>query len=220
MTQSNGINTPVVPKTVHIDNPLREMRLRLGWTLDKTARLMATSRQFIIRSEQAVYADPPPRLTELLLDHTEPNIPDLPNPGAVGVGMSDELIVYQLYHLFQVQTRRENYGKLITDFDFPIHPAYSLQHPFVLWRTRSGINARIGPSKLFCVHPALISKFEIRPHLCTTAPKELITALRDSGYDEELLDSFAQAYDTYKRALSEKYQMTQEQRERAGGNSP
>lgn len=191
-------------------NPLRQMRLDLGWTLDHTADQLDTTRQFVIRAEQGVYANPPPRLTQLLLGYG-----DVPlSTAAVGVG-SDEDVVYHLYHEFQVLTRKRNYGALRPDYDFKsgflasssIHPLN--HHPLLRWRWWSNITGRIGVSKLFCVHPALITKFERTPHLCVEPPGDLMNALRQSGYAPEILDSFVSAYHTYKEHLSIKFREDQ-----------
>lgn len=174
-----GSTVPLAPK-----NPLREIRLSLGLSLDRLAREARVSRQLIIRAEQAVYSDPPPRLlkTLLWLDVDE---------------YSDAESVIAQYHAFQVQTRKLNYGALIPNFNFKnlVPPG---QHPFVVWRVRSGVKARIGPAKFFCVHPALLHKFEVQPHLVVTPPSELMLALAQSGYTKEFLASFAKAYDDYK----------------------
>lgn len=204
-------------------NPLREMRLALGYSLDRVAADLDTTRQFVIRAEQGVYATPPPALTDYLLTKTdalldESLIPDrindravlFNNPAAVGLGRGDIGIVYHLYAKFQSETRKANYGKLSPTFAFD--KVTEGQHPFVVWRMRSGISARIRISKYLCVHPALVFKFESQPHLCTSPPGELLVALKESGYSTETLASFTQAYDHYKRDLSREFRKVQERR--------
>lgn len=188
-------------------NPLREIRLANRLTLDNVAYNLRTTRQFVIRAEQAVYATPPPRLLKYLLDL---NLPESVTDRAVGLGMDDELIVYHLYREFQRAVRKKNFGVLLTDYDFPKHPTALHQHPFVAWRWASSVQARIGVSKLYCVHPALISKFETSPNLCASPPGELLLALEESGYSKELLASFTKAYDTYKANLSAKFRKKNE----------
>lgn len=187
-------------------NPLREMRLQQGFTLDRLAYLLGTTRQFIIRAEQAVYADPPPRLLRLLIDYTDTQSLTGANliPAPVGT-LTDEQVVYHLYHKYQSFVRTRNYGALLTEWGFWIGD----KHPFVQWRKWSGIQSRIGVSKLFCVHPALISKFENQPHLVQTPPGELMAALEESGYSKELLDSFAKAYDNYKSEVARRFKENQ-----------
>lgn len=166
-----------------IKNPLREIRLSVGLTLDQLAYRAEVSRLLIIRNEQAVYADPSPRLLDALMEF---EIEDL----------DDEQVVRSLYHSFQIETRRANFGKLRVVQSFQTIQG----HPFVSWRLASGVRARIAVSKFFCVHPALIHKFETTPHLCVSPPGELMIALEQSGYSKELLDSFDKAYDTYKQS--------------------
>lgn len=166
-----------------VKNPLREIRLAFGLSLDRLAHRSGVSRQLIIRAEQAVYADPPPRLLTTLLEYELE-------------GYDDYDSVLAQYHAFQVVTRKNSYGKLNPGFDFLTVPVGV--HPFVDWRVRSGIKARIGPAKFFCVHPALLHKFEVQPHLVITPPGDLLLALEQSGYSKELLASLGTAYDTYK----------------------
>lgn len=182
------------------------MRQQQGWTLDRTAYLLGTSRQFIIKAEQAVYADPPPRLLRLLIDYTDVTSLTGANliPAPVGA-LDDSQIVYHLYHKYQSFVRHSNYGKL---YEYQTFDGVE-GHPLIHWRNRSGIHARIGVSKLYCVHPALISKFEMQPHLVQSVPGELRTALEESGYSKELLDSFAKAYDNYKDDLGKKFKAAQ-----------
>jgi hypothetical protein len=196
-------------------NPLKQMRLRLNWTLDHTADLLSSTRQFVIRAEQGVYADPPPRLLSLLLSYTEPELfiysgyPATPinNPAAVGDVESEEALVYHQYHVFQSLTRKRNYGRLLPVWRFDAISAE--HHPFLRWRLASGVDSRISISKFYCVHPALITKFENSPHLVSHPPTDLISALTESGYDSELLDSLATAYDNYKAYLSDEFKKQQ-----------
>lgn len=196
-------------------NPLRQMRLDLGWTLDHTAHLLDTTRQFVIRAEQGVYANPPPRLTQLLLGYGDVPLTDDPlGTAAVGVG-SDEDTVYHLYHAYQTSQRKRNYGALSPEYDFTtgflasgiVNPLK--YNPLLRWRNFSNVPSRIGISKLYCVHPALITKFEMQPHLMVEPPTELLVALRESGYSAELLDSFVSAYHTYKERLSADFRKNQ-----------
>lgn len=163
-------------------NPLREIRLSLKYSLDRLAGIAGVSRQLIIRAEQAVYADPPPRLLETLLEL---------NPDSE----IDEEVIRVRYREFQRHTRKSNYGALSVGFKFSEGKGL---HPFIDWRVRSGVRARIGPAKLFCVHPALIHKFELQPWLCQTPPGDLILALRESGYSSETLDDLGKAFYIYK----------------------
>lgn len=191
------MNPSTVPR-----NPLKEIRLANNLTLDSVAFDLRTTRQYLIRVEQGVYAAPPERYTNYLLDLS---VPESITDRAVGLGMTDELVVYHLYREFQRATRKKNFGKLLTDYDFGYKVGALHEHPFTSWRWASGIRARIGVSKMFCVHPALISKFESSPNLCASPPGDLLLALSESGYSKELIDSFVKAYDTYKDDLSTKF---------------
>lgn len=173
--------TPVTPA-----NPLRQARLEARLSLDQLARKANVSRQLIIRAEQGVYADPPPRLLDVIMDLAAVEV----------LFGGDREVVYHVYHAFQTATRKANFDRLSKTFDFRSVPVGV--HPFVDWRLRSGIRARIGPAKYYCVHPALLHKYEVQPHLVQSTPGDLQRALRESGYSSELLDALEDAYYTYK----------------------
>lgn len=185
------------------ENPLKTLRLGLKVSQEALAYQSRLSRQLIIRAEQAVYASPPPALLATLLDRAEQRL----ESSAVGFEF-DEASVYHLYKEFQTHVRKTHYGRLSPSFDFANVPVGV--HPFVDWRLRSGISARIGTAKFFCVHPALLHKYEMQPHLVQSTPGELVSALRESGYRKELLDSLGDAYDNYKEFLSERFKDQQE----------
>lgn len=172
-------------------NPLKSLRAACGWTQEQLAEQAGVTRQFVIRAEQAVYSTVPVGLVETMLYDLHEN--DATEAELYGADTAD---IGALYLRYQRAVRKQQYGALnpFYPFDLPGHV-----HPFVEWRKYSGIDSRIGVSKRFCVHPAVIFKFEKQPHLMQHVPEDLLTALRDSGYSEELLDSFVKAYDNYKR---------------------
>lgn len=180
------------------ENPLTVLRTTKRLSQEALAKKAGVSRQLIIRAEQAVYASPPPALVSTLLD--------ISDPAAVGFAL-DEETVYHLYKEYQTHVRKRSFGRLATNQVFSDVPKGV--HPFVDWRLRSGIKARIGPAKFFCVHPALLHKFEVQPHLCQSPPGDLLHALVESGYSKELLASFSLAYDTYKGHLREEFRRKQ-----------
>lgn len=192
------------------ENPLRFLRLRLRLSQEQLAHHARVSRQLVIRAEQAVYASPPPVLVDTLLELADSKLDEGPrselNPGAVGFAFDKET-VYHLYKGFQTYVRKAHYGRLSPSFDFANVP--SSVHPFVDWRLCSGVKARIGTAKYFCVHPALLHKYEVQPHLVQSTPGDLVRALRESGYRRELLDSLSTAYDNYKEHLSSKFKEAQ-----------
>lgn len=168
-------------------NPLVTLRESAGLTVTELSEYADLSLGAVIRAEQGVYTSP----SQVLLDALWRRAPE--------DDLHDYGILLAEYHNFQELTRRSNYGALDTKFDFAdcvdTTPA---THPFLQWRIDSEIEARIQISKLFCVHPALIFKFEAQPWLCATIPKDLLYALQQSGYDSDLLESFAAAYAVYK----------------------
>jgi hypothetical protein len=147
--------------------------------------------QALMRAEQGVYSSPSPSILDALWGEADANDPAVSDLYDYGVLLAD-------YHNFQKLTRQDNYGSLEEPFTF----LNTGEHPFVDWRLRSGITARIQISKRFCVHPALIFKFEMQPYLCTTIPKELVRALLGSGYTEDTMKDLADAYAMYKDSRS------------------
>lgn len=196
---SQAAPDPPQPKPDPPENPLRLLRFDQRLSLDQLARKAGVSRQLIIRAEQAVYNSPPPVLVATLLDN-------ISEDRAVE-GFDDREFVYHLYKQFQTFTRKKNYGRLNPKFSFAAVPVGV--HPWVNWRLSSGIAARIGPAKHYCVHPALLHKFEVQPHLVQSPPGDLRGALIEAGYRKELLDELAAAYDTYKVHLSEQFKLNQ-----------
>lgn len=160
--------------------------------MDQLATKADCSRQFIVRAEQGVYVDAPLQLLEVLSDF-------------VDTGVDYDVFNEQKYRPWQGYRRQESFGSLSTSHNFHVHdvdlkadPKLLTAHPFVHWRLHSGMQARIEVSKLFCVHPALIFKFEVTPWRCVTIPSELLAALSDSGYNADLLMDFVDAYKAYR----------------------
>lgn len=167
-------------------NPLRALREAAHCSVKEMAELADVTSQAIIRSEQGVYERPLPKLLHALWRYSPES------------DLHDEGVLLADYHHFQKLTREANYGKLNEHFLFRY--VRSGEHPFVAWRLVSSITARIAISKYYCVHPALITKFEMQPHLCSTTPGALRFALLESGYTEALLDRLQEAYSNYRYA--------------------
>lgn len=152
-------------------SPLKRLREEAGFTLERVSRLTGLSKQFIINSEQAVYVDPP---EQLLRFFEEDSLDD--------------------YYDYQREVRLQNYGKLIEPWAFFV--GSSKIHPFINWRECSGINSARSISKLFCVHPAVMHKFE--HSLMESVPDQLISALLESGYDSRTLRELEESYKQFK----------------------
>jgi transcriptional regulator with XRE-family HTH domain len=189
-------------------NPLTRLRKAAGLTQENLALRAQVTRQFVIRAEQAVYPDPPVGLVNTLLELNY----DLDEDGSNDFNDSidfEDLDIVELaaqYKAYQVALRKQHYGVLATRYNFSNTSLFDheLEHPFKQWRKDSNITSRIAISKYYCVHPATVFKFEEQPYLTTHVPPELVTALIDSGYPKELLDSLQKAYDTYKQYLRRK----------------
>lgn len=155
------------------ESPLRRLREEASLTIDKVAHRTGLSKQYIIKAEQACYAEP----SDALLRFYETNFKD----------------VAKEYYTFQREVRKQNFGKLIEPWHF--HLGELEDHPFINWRVCSGVGSRDAISRFYCVHPAIMYKFE----MCkiTTVPEHLVTALLESGYDAVTLTKLEEAYQAY-----------------------
>lgn len=169
-------------------NPLRLLREAAGETVSSMAELAGVTTQLVIWNEQGVYASPSPRYLQQLLEYSP----------AGDYHTSPDALTRD-YYAFQKLTRESNYGKLLEPHDWSDYPWR--HHPFVAWRKASGLDSRVAISKLYCVAPSLIFKFEKQPERCKTPPGELRQALLDSGYRADTLDALAIAYEEHRKYL-------------------
>lgn len=187
-----GVSGPRYPlRTVKPKNPLRDLRTKLGFTQDGLANEADVSRIFVVRAEQGVYEEPSVTLLDAMRQyHTRyHDVFDFDFPPKTQINRD--------YELFQLHTRRVHYGRLLPDFDFlAFNPSL---HPFLIWREASEVRAAIAVSKFYCVHPAIIHKFEKQTHLMHGVPDALLKALTDSGYEESFLKELEWAYTKHRK---------------------
>lgn len=170
------------------ENPLVALRESAGLTVTQLASLANVTPTAIVRAEQAVYASPPPHILNTLWRYAPED------------DLHDQVVFTAEYLDYQRNVRQANYGALDEPFNFPMGGDLDT-NPFVSWRLDSDnphLQARIGVSKLYCVHPALVFKFEVQPHLCASVPGALRYALLESGYSKATLDSLETAYGVFK----------------------
>lgn len=177
-------------------NPLKALRESIGLSQENFASATGVSRMFIVRAEQGVYSEPPFVLAEYLLRAAPVGSLDLPT--------HDYIAFCHIYFAWQKAQRLSNYGRLLEPYDFPdptnYEPPFGLApHPFIIWREDSGMDSQISVAKFFCVHPAVVSKFEKANILAV--PHDLRAALLEAGYSTETLDSLDKAYYAYKDHL-------------------
>jgi hypothetical protein len=157
------------------ENPVRSSRRRLGLTQLDLASACNVSRQTVLRTEQGVYTSLPPSLGEWLVS-------DVPG-------------IYTAYHAWQRAKRRNSYGRLVEPYTFDLS-----DNPFRRWRHDSGLASRMGVCKDFCLHPAVVTKFEnTLEHL--TVPDIILDSLRDAGYSESTLTELQRAYVNYRSGV-------------------
>jgi transcriptional regulator with XRE-family HTH domain len=198
---SDGVPAKRYPlRSVTPSNPLRYLRKRLGFTQEGLADAADVSRIFVVRAEQGVYEEPSATLIDAMRFHHKKYQP------AFDWEFSTDVAITRQYEQFQLHTRRKHYGQLLANFDFlAFSPSL---HPFLIWREASEVNAAISISKYYCVHPAIIHKFEKQTHLMHSVPEVLRRALLDAGYTESFLDELEWAYTKHRRWKASKVSFT------------
>lgn len=163
-----------------MENPLKTARLNRGLTIDSLARQANISKQLVIRSEQGTYVNPPPTLLTFLFPLS-----------------ADQYAADIAYRDYQNTQRRQAAQLLIPDP--PIPPVG--EHPFIHWRTASGITTTMRFCILFCVQHAILHKFENKPLAVITTPTNLKEALLDAEVSEDALNLLELLFQNYKRKL-------------------
>lgn len=165
-----------------MNNPLKDLRQECNFTLEEVADRASVSKLFLIRAEQGCFSSCPERLVEFYGRYVD----------------LDYLETASKYLEFQSVTRVGNYGRLIEPWEFPKEIP---DHPFIHWRQCSGLKAQISISKLFCIHPAVVFKFENKPRTINSVPQQLQDALLESGYERVTINLLSTAYAEFKDRL-------------------
>lgn len=144
------------------ENPLKALRLQAGWTQIDLADMAGITRHAVLRTEQGVYALPPPSILSVFTSR----LPHL-----------NTLALEESYRIWQTKARRRA-GLLFPDA--PLVSPDATGRQFLNWRTFSlGITSRMELCRLLCVHPAVVEKYEKgQQH---SMPDQLFQALRESG---------------------------------------
>lgn len=178
-------------------NPMKALRERLGWTQEDVARFADCSKNLVIRMEQGCYPEPPPVLLNFFLHN-----PRVRN----AIGQVDRLEVLAQYRQFQKETRIEHYGRLDPNYSFLLEfdlETDTPKHPFIAWRALTGLNPT-QIAKYYCLHQALIYKFEKQHYLLNSLPQPLVDALIESGYGPVIISRLEDAFFKFKAANSER----------------
>ena len=169
------------------DSPVKRFRVdEFHMTQAEFAHACGVSKLLIIRAEQCCYKLPPPAIENYLVSQVP----------------AFDLNEFRADYLnFQRKMRKFSYGILEPGFDF--HHLSPKKHPFIEWREYSAINQTMA-CKYWCLHPAVIYKFEVQPHLLNDLPSDLVDALLESGYSELIIAELRAAYKRYKTYLASK----------------
>jgi transcriptional regulator with XRE-family HTH domain len=196
-------STPAPDPVIYIkeENPLKTLRNYRNLTQEGLANLSQVSAQFVLKNEQGFYKYPSDAIINALLADIDYDFEDSYQRS---LGDYDSILVH--YFSWQNSQRKANYGLLDPNFLNPLESYNQCRHlhPFEEWRLHSEVPSRISISKAFCVHPAIITKFENQPHLTATVPNDLIDALQISGYSKDTLNTLQKWFKNhkaYRRAL-------------------
>jgi transcriptional regulator with XRE-family HTH domain len=171
-------------------NPLKQLRLNKGYSIERLAAYVHISRQTIINNEAGQYENPSPAYLsalEILYHDDDYNFSD-----RYGEILSD-------YHKFQHYTRQQNYGQLCEPLPTYL-PNQLLTHPVVYWAQVSQIPyTRI--SKLYCLHQGLMDRLKNQHHLMNYLPTAFTDALLESGYQSTTITELEMRFQTFKETL-------------------
>lgn len=149
--------------SVLMENPLRSLRRRQGWTQRELAEFSGVTRHAVLRTEQGVYALPPPAILS-----------------AISQRLPDSSVPYleEAYRRWQTQQRILVRAHLFSDA--PGIPREATSSEFLNYRIFTlGLTSRMEFCRLFCVHPAVVEKYEKRQQL--SMPDQLQQALSEAG---------------------------------------
>lgn len=158
------------------ENPIKEARKKLGFTISQTALNAGVNRLVIIRTEQGTYASIPPRLYSFLVDR---------------MGDSDPSLSAD-YQRWLGEKRIDSFGRLTEQL-----PRFNPEtHPFTQWREASDLGVTEF-CKLFCVHLSTVIRYEGKLEQQTT-PDQILEALSESGYSADVVAELQIRYKIYR----------------------
>lgn len=167
-------------------NPVTEFRTTtLNYSLNEFAKAAHVSRVAVQRTESGCYPQVPPAITQLILDH--------PTLLADGTSLLSDEEINAAYSLFQTRTRRLTYLHGLLTPSLPITPPFT--SPVVHWRLTSGVPSQLLFCKLLCLHPHVVNQVETGRQ--TKLPKQMLAALEEAGYDDELIEELSRRQAIY-----------------------
>lgn len=152
-----------------IENPLTKFRSDHKWSIETCAVEIGVSPSTIIRIEQGLYNDIPPRVFRYLSDRTL-------SPSSVSYG----------YHRWQNSRRvqsvnGENFRLFNQRLENLIRDAPEI-NPALLWRYDIlGYDSRLAFCRALCVHPATVKRFE--DGIAERMPSVIIDVLTLSDFE-------------------------------------
>jgi transcriptional regulator with XRE-family HTH domain len=205
---------------VSTENPIKQFRSAENLTMQELADLSGVSKSAVLRAEQGVFNDIPPALVDFIssrgydilayaagyrrfiVDQRKRSygtlITELPPYTIFKEALTNPRIFTQYLAAFVPGDSPLADNLLLANYRSSEYR--SLSHPFVQWRLSSGISAQIQIAKSFCIHPAHLSSYELRANTSHTPP-QIMTALREAGYSDELLSQLDRRYLEYRQHL-------------------
>lgn len=165
-------------------NPIREARLMLDQSLHEFAQSCSVSRVAVQRAEAGCYIAVPPSIVNYLSGQLLVLPDETP--------LTTDVEIQTAYKTYQFLTRRDTYldQVLSSGVTFPVGVS-----PVVYWRLTSGVSSQLEFCKLLCVHPYVINKLE--SGVQHKLPKQLLAAMREAGYDDEMIETLSKAQALY-----------------------
>lgn len=165
-------------------NPMKDARLALGLTQAQLADRAGITRLAVIRAEQGVFTRLPQSIIHILAD------------------FDNEISIN--YREFQRQHREFSYGRLSPTFDFQTLDYSSSQvelspvgNPLAKWAETSNFSSRMSLCIAFCLHPAVVTKFENTIDY-QNIPELITDAFLESGYSIDMMAEFQRSYRLYR----------------------
>jgi DNA-binding XRE family transcriptional regulator len=143
------------------ENPLKSVRLSLGWSQLALAEHIGVSRQTVMRTEQGLYERPPVGLLTSLAPY-------------VGGSLENGVKVLETRYSDWVSAKRRSSD---LNLRMTANLGQSL-HPLVTIRNRNKLS-QIGLCKALCLNPGPIHKYELGQQ---SMPYQLEAALLEAGH--------------------------------------
>lgn len=188
-------------------NPVAVTRENKRLTQEQAAQELGMTRVAFIRYEQGLHGTLSPKVMRWITDNNDDTYTDFMDVG-------------KKYRQFQTSKRQANFGILNPDpmpyFKVFLDPAFTdyrnymelreQAHPFSKWLAGSfKRDSRVTPTitevcVALCISHPVVHRFITQPSLVARPPIQMLDALRESGYDREVIQAFVKSYEVWRNA--------------------